>query len=89
VAKYSAGQAVMVAFNGRAPDLRVPDQVNGRYPGKGEYQTEANEGVILEIRENGNGVFYLVDVHLTIRHGSRLVESWRKRVISEDKLSVK
>ena len=91
MAKFAAGQRVEVAFNPVRPDLRVPDQANGKAPGRGEYQTAPDKGEILEVRETGSDVFYLVEVELHARHRSatgadRLVKSLRKRVIHESKL---
>lgn len=92
VAKFAAGQRVEVAFNPPRPDLRVPNQANGSQPGRGEYQTAPDKGVIVEVRETAADVFYLVEVELHARHRSgtgadRIVTSYRKRVIHESKLT--
>jgi hypothetical protein len=91
VAKFSAGQKVEVTFNPVRLDPRVPDQVNGKLPGRGKYQTMPDPGVIMEVRETATGTFYLVEVELTNRYTSatgaeRVVTSYRKRVIPESKL---
>jgi hypothetical protein len=86
VAKFAVGQRVRALFNPPKPDLRVPDQVNGAAPGRGDYQTEPVMGEVLEVLSNG----YLVEVELSITHdrGGRphVVKSLRKRVIKEEKL---
>jgi hypothetical protein len=77
---------VRVGFNPPRPDLRVPDQVNGVAPGRGDYQTEATPGTVLAVLNDG----YLVEVELSVTHdrGGRpnVVKSLRKRVIKEEKL---
>lgn len=92
MAKFAAGQRVEVAFNPPRPDLRVPDQANGKASGRGEYQTAPDKGVVVEVRETSTGVFYLVEVELHARHRSatgadRVVTSYRKRVVPESKLT--
>lgn len=87
VAKFALGDKVLVGFNPPVPDLRVPNQVNGSYPGKGIYQTVPDAGVILAAHEDGS---YLVEVELRRefeRNGRKQVAvSHRKRVVPERKL---
>jgi hypothetical protein len=87
VAKFAAGDKVLVGFNPPAPDLRVPNQVNGVAPGRGVYQTEPDPGIILAALEDGS---YLVEVELRRdfeRNGRKQVAvSHRKRVVAERKL---
>mgnify|MGYP001222834600 CR=1 FL=1 len=77
----------MVAHNPPTPDPRVPDQVNGRAPGRGQFKTKPDRGEILAVMEQGN---YLVLVELEQRFErdgkKRKVVSHRKRVIPEAKL---
>ena len=94
MAKFAVGQAVEIAFNPPRPDLRVPDQANGKYPGRGDYQTRPNRGVVLEVHETAQGMVYLVEVELTLESephpvtgAVRSVTSFRKRHIMESKLS--
>lgn len=84
MAKFAVGQRVEIGFNPPRPDLRVPNQANGVSPGRGDFQTKPDQGVILEVREPGP--FYLVEVELEAVHGNRVVKSFRKRVVSEEKL---
>jgi hypothetical protein len=88
VASLAVGQSVEIAFNAPRPDLRVPDQANGRYPGRGEYQTRPDRGVILGALEGGA---YLVEVELSRefeRNGRKQVaKSYRKRIVPESKLT--
>ena len=90
MAKFAVGQAVRVGFNPPRPDLRVADQVNGKAPDRGEYQTVPNPGVVIEVHEREAGVSYLVDVELSITHdrGGKpyVVKSMRKRIVDEAKL---
>ena len=91
MAKFAAGTRVEIAFNPVRPDLRVPDQANGLLPGRGEYQTKPDHGVILEVRETAADVFYLVEVELSVHSTSasgakRVNTTFRKRVIHESKL---
>jgi hypothetical protein len=90
MAKFSVGQRVEIAFNPPTPDPRVPDQVNGKAPGRGQYQTKPNFGEILEARETAEGCSYLVAVELLQpfeRNGKkRVAKSVRQNVISEAKL---
>lgn len=91
VAKLAVGQRVSVAFNGPTPDLRVPNQANGKAPGTGHFQTSPDMGEVLEVRETDGGTFYLVLVELVAYHDiggkKRAVKSLRKRVIHESKLT--
>lgn len=92
MAKFAMGQRVQIAFNPPTPDPRVPDQVNGRYPGRGDYQTKPDTGEIVEVRETETGVFYMVDVELVAEHAQPTgrvvaVKSIAKRVIPEAKLT--
>jgi ribosomal protein L21E len=82
MAKFSVGQRVEIAFNPPTPDPRVPNQVNGKFPGRGEYKTSPDFGEILA--DMGDG--YLVAVELVAVHGKRKVKSVRQRVIPEAKL---
>ena len=93
MANFAVGQAVEVDFNPPRPDLRVPNQANGVAPGRGDYQTRPDRGVVLEARETPNGLHYLVEVELSVESGidhlsgrPRVVTSRRKRVIHESKL---
>jgi hypothetical protein len=86
MAKFSVGQRVEIAFNPPTPDPRVPDQVNGKFPGRGQYQTSPDFGEILEAHELPDGCAYLVAVDLIAVHGKRKVKSVRQRVIPEAKL---
>lgn len=94
MAKFAVGQSVLIAFNPPAPDLRVPDQVNGKAPGRGDYQTQAERGIVLEVADAPAGVRYLVEVELVRESDpdpftgkTRVVTSRRKRVIPEAKLT--
>jgi hypothetical protein len=82
MAKFAVGQRVEIAFNPPTPDPRVPDQMNGRARGRGEYQTEPNFGEVLGEMVGG----YLVAVELVQMAGKRKVKSVRQRVIPEAKL---
>lgn len=86
MAKFAVGQRVEIAFNPPTPDPRVPDQMNGKAAGRGEYQTVADCGEILETREAADGCAYLVAVELVAMAGKRKVKSVRQRVIPEAKL---
>jgi hypothetical protein len=83
MAKFAVGQRVEIAFNPPTPDPRVPDQMNGRARGRGEYQTEPNFG---EVLGEMAGDSYLVAVELVAMAGKRKVKSVRQRVIPEAKL---
>lgn len=91
--KFKPGQAVSIAFNPAKVDENVPDQKNGKFPGTGNYQTEPNQGYVIEVREKANvkEPVYLVDVKLVSVSGEgvlrREVVSWRKREIVESKLT--
>lgn len=92
MAKFEVGQRVELAFNPVRPDPRVPDQVNGKFPGTGEYQTKADEGEILEIHDRGEDVAYLVlvDLHRVDNRNPkkpRLITSRRQRLVPEAGLS--
>lgn len=92
MAKFAIGQRVEIAFNPQTPDPRVPDQINGRYAGRGDYQTKANQGEILEVRDTEGGAFYLVAVELEAHHvqptgKTIVVKSQANRVIPEAKLT--
>jgi hypothetical protein len=82
MSKFAVGQRVEIAFNPLTPDPRVPDQVNGKAAGRGEYQTAPNFGEVLADM-GGN---YLVAVELVQMAGKRKVKSVRQRVIPEAKL---
>lgn len=90
MAKFAVGQRVEIAFNPQTPDPRVPNQINGKAAGRGDYQTKPNFGEVIESRENADGCSYLVAVELVqpcVRNGKKLnVKSVRQRVISESKL---
>jgi len=90
MAKFSVGQSVEIAFNPPTPDPRVPDQVNGRFPGRGEYQTKPEKGEVLEVHELEEATQYLVLVNIErieTRTGKPyVVVSKRKRLLSEAKL---
>lgn len=90
MAKFTVGQRVEIAFNPPTPDPRVPDQVNGKARGRGDYQTKPNLGEVLEARESADGCSYLVAVELVQpfeRNGKKQVaKSVRQRVIPEAKL---
>lgn len=90
MARFTAGQRVKVAFNPPAPDIRVPNQVNGSAPGRGEYQTAPEFGTVVEALLSETGARYLVDVELAITHERNgkphVIRSVRKRVIAEEKL---
>lgn len=92
MAKFVVGQSVAVAYNPATPDPRVPNQVNGKAPGSGNFQTAPDPGVVLEVRETEGGTFYLVEVELSVTHDmggrKRVVRSHRKRVVHESKLMV-
>ncbi len=87
VAKFNAGDRVRVGFNPPAPDLRVPNQVNGVAPGRGKFQTEPLSGVVLAAVDDNS---YLVEVELKsvgVRNGREIVNvSNRKRVVPAEKL---
>jgi hypothetical protein len=82
MAKFAVGQRVEIAFNPPTPDPRVPDQVNGRAAGRGEYKTTPDFGEVLGEMAGG----YLVAVELVQMAGKRKVKSVRQRVIPEAKL---
>lgn len=87
MSKFSVGQSVLVAYNPPTPDPRVPDQMNGRALGRGEFKTKPDKGEILAVMEQGN---YLVLVEL-VQKFERMgkkgeIVSHRKRVIPEAKL---
>lgn len=88
---FEVGQRVEIKFNPQTPDPRVPDQVNGKAPGKGNYQTEPDFGKIIEVRLTESGTFYDVLVDL-VRYDLRdpknpiPVLSKRRRIIPEEKL---
>lgn len=88
VAKFAVGQSVEVGFNPPTPDLRVPLQANGKFPGKGTYQTKPNAGRVLAMHDEEGS--YLVEVELKSvaqRNGREVVStSYRKRVVHESKL---
>lgn len=90
MAKFAVGQRVDVLYNPPAPDPRVPDQVNGRARGRGEYKAKPDPGEILEARDTPQGVMYLVAVELSQpyeRNGKKgVAKSIRQRVIPESKL---
>ena len=88
MAKFDVGQSVQVAFNPPRPDIRVPDQVNGKAPGRGDFKNKADRGVISGVLDNDN---YLVEVELHSEYDrgdgkKKIVTSHRKRIISEAKL---
>lgn len=87
MADFQLGEKVRVGFNPPHPDLRVPNQVNGMAPGRGEYQTEALSGVILAALADDK---YMVEVELKsvgVRNGREIVNvSHRKRIVSAEKL---
>jgi hypothetical protein len=56
--------------------------MNGKAPGRGQYQTEPNCGEILAVMDGT----YLVAVDLVQMAGKRKVKSVRQRVIPEAKL---
>lgn len=91
MAKLKVGQAVQIAFNAPRPDLRVPNQANGASPGRGDYQTEPETGVVLEVGETDSGPIYLVEVELRSKYERNGVMrervSFRKRHIPESKLT--
>lgn len=89
-AKFKAGDRVELAFNPPRPDPSVPLQANGKFRGRGDYQTRPDLGTVVEAIE-GDGEFrYLVDVELSIEHKRNgkpyAVKSVRKRVVPESKL---
>lgn len=90
-AKFKAGQPVLIGFNPPRPDVRVPEQVNGTNPGRGDYQTRPDKGVVLEVREADETVSYLVEVELytvSQRNGREVkTVSHRKRIVPEHKLT--
>jgi hypothetical protein len=86
MAKFQVGQRVEIAFNPPIPDPRVPNQMNGKAPGRGEYKTTPDFGEILEAQERADGFSYLVAVELVQMAGKRKVKSVRQRVIPEAKL---
>lgn len=91
VAKFQAGQQVLVGFNPPRPDLRVPEQANGANPGRGEYQTRPDKGIVLEVQESEAAINYLVEVELynvSQRNGREVkITSHRKRIVPEHKLT--
>lgn len=90
MSKFAPGQRVEIAFNPPTPDLRVPNQVNGTAPGRGEFQAKPDFGEVLEVHERENGVDYMVAVELSAyseRFGRKVeTKSVRRRVIPEAKL---
>ena len=78
----------MVVNNPPTPDPRVPDQVNGRALGRGEYKHKPDNGEVLAVLEQDQ---YMVLVELEQEYekpnGKKgKVISHRKRVIPEAKL---
>ncbi len=86
--KFSVGQPVLVVNNPPTPDPRVPDQLNGRALGRGEYKLKPDPGEILAVMEQEQ---YMVLVELVQEYekpnGKKgQIVSHRKRVIPEAKL---